>query len=85
MTTQWGQEEVDEILDSEGGGEAGMGSLGDYKACLQYFTEHAAKAASTKHWAKRSWRPRIGRGATGGARLAKQSPSARAPRRVCGM
>ena len=31
--TQWGQEEVDELLDSEGGGEAGMGSLVDYKAC----------------------------------------------------
>ena len=55
-----------------------MGSLGDYKACLQYFTEHAAKAASTKHWAKRSWRPRTGRGATGGGVAASMSVEASA-------
>ena len=83
MTTQWDQREVDELLDAEGGEEAGMGSLVDYKACLQYFTKHAADASNTKHRAKwaathQAWRD-------GGARWANRSPSARAPRRVCVM
>ena len=53
MTTQWDQREVDELLDAEGGEEAGMGSLDEYRACLQHFTQRAANAAEARH--RKEW------------------------------
>ena len=82
MTTQWDQREVDELLNAEGGEEAGMGSLVDYKACLQYFTKHAADASNTKHRAKwaathQAWRD-------GGRALGEPEPVCpRPPSCVC--
>ena len=72
MRTEWDVEEVKDLLDAEGGEEAGMSSLDEYEACLQHFTQRAATAAEERHrdgWAAthEEWRD-------GGCQRGEQEP-----------
>ena len=49
MRTEWDPQEVDELLDSEGGVLAGMGSIHEYRHCLQYFARRAEEAATRQN------------------------------------
>jgi hypothetical protein len=72
MRTEWDQEEVKDLLDAEGGEEAGMSSLDEYEACLQHFTQRAANAAEERHWA--GWATTHEEWRDGGCQRGEQEP-----------
>jgi hypothetical protein len=82
---QMDQEEIEELLDSEGGREAGMDSLRSYRACLQHFAERTAQSVTSAHaarWAAthEAWR------IAGGTALAPEPTRTRAQAQTgCGV
>ena len=52
MREHWREDEIKELLASEGGVEAGMDSLENYRACLEHFAGIAARSRIAAHEAQ---------------------------------